>query len=206
MTLPPGRARLSTKPAPTGSVISHEHDRHGAGRLLQRGHGCAPGGHDDVRGKRDQFRRVFARRSPAPAPQRVSIGTLRPSVQPNSCSACRNAAMRACPSGSSAAVFMSTPMRRTRSACCARAASGQATAAPPRSVMNSRRRISPPKVRGQHCIGSDDYCDRGSNRASKPLPQCTRNVSDGSKPECLPNPRISALASYGHASHIGLGR
>src|SRR5215813_11127607 len=33
----------------------------------------------------------------------------------------------------------STPMRRTRSACCARAASGHAAAAPPRSVMNSRR-------------------------------------------------------------------
>jgi hypothetical protein len=33
---------------------------------------------------------------------------------------------------------MSTPMRRTRSNCCARAANGHA-AAPPRSVMNSRR-------------------------------------------------------------------
>jgi hypothetical protein len=31
------------------------------------------------------------------------------------------------------------PMRRTRSGCCARAASGHATAAPPSSVMNSRR-------------------------------------------------------------------
>ena len=60
MTLPPGRARLSTKPAPTGSMISHEYDRHGAGRLLQCDHGCAPGGHDDVRGKRDQFRHVSA--------------------------------------------------------------------------------------------------------------------------------------------------
>ena len=36
-------------------------------------------------------------------PQRVSIRTLRPSVQPNCCSPCRNAARRACPSGSSAA-------------------------------------------------------------------------------------------------------
>ena len=39
---------------------SHEYDRHGAGRLLQCDHGCAPGGHDDVRGKRDQFRHVSA--------------------------------------------------------------------------------------------------------------------------------------------------
>ena len=51
-------------------------------------------------------------------------------------------------------------MRRIRSACCARAASGH-VAAPPRSVMNSRRRISAPKLRGQHCIGSNEYFDRG---------------------------------------------
>ena len=36
-------------------------------------------------------------RSASPAAQRVSIRTLRPSVQPNCCSPCRNAAMRACP-------------------------------------------------------------------------------------------------------------
>ena len=34
---------------------------------------------------------------------------------------------------------MSTPMRRIRSPCCARAASGHAAAAPPSSVMNARR-------------------------------------------------------------------
>ena len=50
-----------------------------------------------------------------------------------------NAARRACDSDSSAPVFMSTPMRRTCSTCCARAAIGHATAAPPSSVMNSRR-------------------------------------------------------------------
>ena len=37
----------------------------------------------------------------------------------------------------------STPMRRIRSGCCARAASGHAAAAPPRSVMN----FAPPHVR-----------------------------------------------------------
>src|SRR5262249_3996018 len=41
-------------------------------------------------------------------------------------------------SGSSAGRATSTPMRRTRSPCCARTAIGHA-AAPPRSVMNSRR-------------------------------------------------------------------
>jgi len=34
---------------------------------------------------------------------------------------------------------MSTPIRRIRPPCCARAANGHATAAPPRMVMNSRR-------------------------------------------------------------------
>src|SRR6266516_1311037 len=47
--------------------------------------------------------------STSPAPHRVSIRTLRPSVQPSSWSPCRNAAMRGADSGSSAARFMSTP-------------------------------------------------------------------------------------------------
>src|SRR5262245_14565094 len=45
--------------------------------------------------------------------------------------------MRAFASGSSMASGMSTPTRRARSACCARAESGHAAAAPPSSVMNS---------------------------------------------------------------------
>ena len=51
--------------------------------------------------------------------------------------------IRACPSGSRAAWDMSTPMRRICSRCCARAASGHAAAAPPSSVMNSRRLMVP---------------------------------------------------------------
>jgi uncharacterized protein YchJ len=39
-------------------------------------------------------------------------------------------------------MLMSTPMRRIRSPCCARAASGQDAAAPPMSVMNLRRFIA----------------------------------------------------------------
>ena len=56
-------------------------------------------------------------------------------------STCRNTATPDCCPGSSAVVFMSTPMRRTRCGSCARAASGHAAAAPPSSVMNSRRLI-----------------------------------------------------------------
>ncbi len=60
VALPPGRARLSTKPAPTGSTGDREHDRHGAGRLQQRPHGRGAMGQDDVGRERGQFRRVSA--------------------------------------------------------------------------------------------------------------------------------------------------
>jgi hypothetical protein len=70
--------------------------------------------------------------------QRMSICTLRPMIHPDSASACWNAPMRACQTGSFAAAGTSTPMRRTRSPCCARATTGHA-AAPLRSVMKSRR-------------------------------------------------------------------
>ena len=60
VALPPGRARLSTKPAPTGSVTCT--NTIGTVRVA-----CSNGptvaaasGQDDVRRERDQFRRVFA--------------------------------------------------------------------------------------------------------------------------------------------------
>jgi len=46
--------------------------------------------------------------------------------------------MGACPSASPAGNGERTPTRRIRARCCARASSGQATAVPPRNVMNSR--------------------------------------------------------------------
>src|SRR5262249_37711400 len=77
--------------------------------------------------------------SALPLPQRYSMRTFCPTIQPNCWRPCANAASRARSSGSSAANGDNTPMRRIRSGCCARAASGQASAVPPRSVMNSRR-------------------------------------------------------------------
>jgi hypothetical protein len=47
----------------------------------------------------------------------------------------------------------SSPTLRFLAGCCARAASGHAAAVPPTSVMNSRRRISAPKL-GRHSIVS----------------------------------------------------
>jgi hypothetical protein len=43
------------------------------------------------------------------------------------------------------------------------------------TLMNSRRRMYPPKLRRQHPNGSSAYFDRGLKPASKPLPQCTAN-------------------------------
>ena len=52
--------------------------------------------------------------------------------------------MRSFISGSFSARPTNTPMRRIRSGCCARAASGQIAAAQLRSMMNSRRLIVVP--------------------------------------------------------------
>src|SRR5262245_29965348 len=68
----------------------------------------------------------------------MSRRAVRPSTHPNACNASRNAVTRSCASGSLSAMEISTAMRRIAPPCCARAASGHA-AAPPRSVMNSRR-------------------------------------------------------------------
>jgi hypothetical protein len=78
--------------------------------------------------------------------------------------------MRPDDSGSASATFISTPTRRIEPRCRALAASGH-TAAPPSSVMSSRRRISAP------CLGNGILSGQmstliGTELASKPLPQC----------------------------------
>ena len=95
VTLPPGRARLSTKPAPTGSATIA--NTIGTLRVACSNGPTAtlPVARIDVWRERDQFGRYLRMRSASPAPQRASIRTLRPSVQPNSCRPCTNAAMRA---------------------------------------------------------------------------------------------------------------
>ena len=85
----------------------------------------------------------------SPAAQRVSMRTFRPMPQPSSCSPCMNAPWRTDASGSSAASVSSILMRRIRCGCCARAGTGHAAAAPPSSVMNSRRLTRSPRRRGR---------------------------------------------------------
>ena len=63
--------------------------------------------------------------------------------------------MRACASGLSLLGYgISTPIRRVRSGCCARAPNGHVTA-PPINVMNSRRLIASPKSQEAHRSGSE---------------------------------------------------
>jgi hypothetical protein len=95
--------------------------------------------------------------SASPAAQRASIRMLRPSVHPSFCSPSRNAAAKVCPSGSLSAKAIGSPIRRTPSACCPRAASGHA-AAPPSTAMNWRRLMGSPLIRGRHPITSLSEC------------------------------------------------
>ena len=159
--MPPGRARLATKPAPTGSVTPA--NTIGKVRLTccnaatlrvplakMMSGASATNSVADLRS-----------RSASSSPQRVSIRTLRPTLQPNSCRPWWNAAIRSWPSGLSAARFMSKPMRRMRSACCARAANDHAAILLNES-MNSRRWIwiaMRPSRRGHATEGTISHLD-----------------------------------------------
>jgi len=127
----------------------HEHDRHSAGRLQQPPVAALPTA-KITSGARATVSATYLRtRSGSVAPQRISMRTLRPSVQPHCASVCANARTRLCCAGSSDERLVSTPMRRMRSRCCARAASGHAAAVPPTTVMNSRRVIRSPRQRAR---------------------------------------------------------
>ena len=158
MALPPGRSRLVTKPAPTGSITIAKT----IGRVRVA---CSNGATVAVPVPATRTSGASATNSAAclrsssalVVAQRVSIRTLRSSVQPNRDMPCRNAAKRACDTGSSAADAICTPIRRIRSACCARAASGHAAAAPPSSVMNSRRSVAVGTCVSSHAPRTEPY-------------------------------------------------
>ena len=139
VALPPGRARLSTKPAPTGSTAC----ANTIGTVRVAACNAATVGLDVARrtsGESAISSAAYLRyRSASPEAQRMSICRFRPLAQPNCCNPCRNPAMRIGPSGSFAPTDCSTPIRRMRLGCCARAANGRLAAAPPSPVMNSRR-------------------------------------------------------------------
>src|SRR5215510_9260355 len=102
---------------------------------------------------------IACARTGSPANQRYSMWRLRPSLQPSCWRLCCSTARRCSSSGSSLLNDISTPMRRTRSPCCARAASGHVVTAAPR-VMNSRRLMASPLGRGSHCFMGGSVDDR----------------------------------------------
>ena len=150
--LPPGRAKLSTRPAPTGSAIIV--NTIGTVRVAcSNGHTGSP-------------------------LARMTSGRARP-VLPRICDCARH---RRRPSGVDPHVAAIGPAQLLQAlagtppdgpalpdrprhahehadaphplACCARAASGHAAAAPPSSVMNSRRFIRSPRRRGRAAGGT----------------------------------------------------
>src|SRR5262249_36160914 len=165
VALPPGRAKLSTKPPPTGSptftnTIGTARVASSKGGKLGLPVARMTSGASAISSA------AYLRTSSVLVGQRVSMRTLWPSIQPNFSSPPRNAAMRALPSASSAAVLISTPMRRIRS-FCARAASGHA-AAPPTSRMDSRPLIVAPRGQNHapHRLTAVRVLERGETDAS----------------------------------------
>ena len=118
VALPPGRARLSTKPAPTGSTVP----TNTIGTVWVACNNAPTADGPEVRitsgASVANSAACLLISASLGVVQRASIRTFRPMVQPKSASACRNAPKRARNSASS---VKSTPIRRMRSGCCARA-------------------------------------------------------------------------------------
>ena len=74
--LPPGRASLHLTAADRIDALGN-HDRHGAGRLLQGGRGRTDTAHEYVRAERHQLPASFAAAPCRRSLQRTSIRTLR---------------------------------------------------------------------------------------------------------------------------------
>jgi hypothetical protein len=102
-----------------------------AAETLQSCSGYGAAGQNDVGLEPEQFRGIFC------APVGVVLGPagadphIAPNIPAQFLQALVKAASRSCSSGFSAARFMRAPIRRKRSGCCGRAASGHVAAAPP---------------------------------------------------------------------------
>src|SRR6202011_1299178 len=88
-------------------------------------------------------------------------------------------------------------------------ASGHETAAaPPRSVMNSRRRISAPKLRGQHCIGSNGYLDRAQPgqqnhcRSAQPMSQMGQKPNPSGTVACQLSPAPPDIPAHARSAAL----
>src|SRR5262249_16028357 len=129
---------------------------------------------------------ISVKRSLRPSAQRYSIATVRPFIHPSSSNRFSNAAVHGAHTAGVAAP--KNPMVGSRPVRCARADNGHAAA--PRSTMNSRRRIAPPKAQDygdlkvglEQGFGNDEMGFRG---------QFARQQSSG------PNVRFGSKADIG---------
>lgn len=170
----PGCAKLSTKPLPTGSAIC----ANTAGMVRLTCCSAATPGllcTKITSGVSATSSAAAGRmRSMPPPTYRKSICRSWPSLQPSSCSCCRNAAMRTFPSASFSLKATKAPIRRVRSVCAC-AASGNATALP-NVAMNSRRLMGRPPSEGPQPITSVAVVVRHSNVAEPMSALCQKRT------------------------------
>src|SRR6516162_7982638 len=199
IALPPGRATVSTKTAPTGSPTCT--NTIGTVRVAcSSGPVAALVAARMTSGASATNSPAYLRmRSGSPAPQRMSMRALRPSIQPDCASARANARTWVCSAGSSDANDVSTPMCRIRSGCCARAASGHAAAAPPSSVINARRFIQP--LSFNHLVGEREQIVRDFDVQCPRGPQIDHELKFG-RPQ---HRQVRRLLAFENPSGIAAG-
>src|SRR6516164_1143040 len=195
VTLAPGRARLSTNPCPTGSGTKTNTIGMVRVAACKGPTASLPSARITSDGSAANSA-AYLRVSLRVVDHRTSMRALRPSVQPSACRACANTTMRACASGSLAAIVIRMPIRRFLSACCPRAASGHAAAAPPSSVMNSRRFIQP--LSFDHLVGAQK---EGSRHVEAKGP-CGLQIDNQLKLDRLLDRQIGWLGSFGNAIYV----
>lgn len=141
VTLPPGLARLWTRPVPTGSfaIVKTMGMTNVAFFKVAT---AVPFAAMTSTLRRTNSAAISASRSGRPSDQRYSISTVRPSIQLSSRSRATNAAVHGPKTEAFAPRY---PIVGSFPACWALAASGQ-TAAPLTILMNSRRLMASPEA------------------------------------------------------------
>jgi hypothetical protein len=145
VTLPPGRARLATRPLATGSpALANTMGIIAVACLYARACGV-PEATITSTLRRTNSAAIWAKRSARPSDQRYSIVMVRFSIQPSSCNRWVKAATNSL--SAERVLWPENPITRSLPGC-ARAASGHAVA-PPTSEMKLRRLMGRPQSRGR---------------------------------------------------------
>jgi len=127
VTLPPGRARLATRPVSTGSPAAPNTIGIAVVARFNAMTVAVPDVTMTSTLSWTNSAAISAIRSGRPAAERYSIAIVLPSIQPSLCSCCRKAAARAL--SAEGVLWYKKPMVRSFAGCCARAVSGHAAAA-----------------------------------------------------------------------------